>query len=57
MNQNILVANLIRFFLFIFFMGVVAAIFSQNVYMTTDSYSSDYVIFTTSDKCITKFEL
>ena len=45
MENNILVTNLIRLFLFAFFMGVMAAIFGQKVYLTNNKYEADHTCY------------
>ena len=45
MGNNILVTNLIHLFLFAFFMGVMAAIFGQKVYLTNNKYEADHTCY------------
>lgn len=50
MNQNQLIVNLMRLGLFLFFMGLLNAIFGQKVYITENEYNADYTVCPSSNQ-------
>ena len=50
MNQNQLVMNLMRLGLFLFFMGLLNAIFGQKVYITENQFTADYTVCPSSNQ-------